>query len=288
MRPSFLALVFVFATTGSTVAQAPAPSTAPVPALFGVRVGQHVADLRATYGDPIAVLSEGPTQIYRYLALNGGIFLDIMSVRNLVRSVTVVSRFPKIPFTDPRGAAFGITSAQLRTLFGAPDRITTNADDGSVDLWYRDAPNVWIYEFYSDKLGFIQLLAPAGAISAMQPGPPVTVNDGTSLARAAWIRPANILLAPEWVYVYLTNRSCGGNGHWEQQSTKILSGEKGDDPLAYMAIGAKCSTGDLAATFYFDMRGAVQSNTVDVGGTVYYDTGAMSNMPSPTPSASSP
>jgi hypothetical protein len=104
----------------------------------GITLGEPLAALTPRLGDPVQIASTGKSVIWRYLEGGGGYYLDLLVKNNTATSVTVVQRMQGARYTDPHGVSFGTTSDQVRAKLGAPWRVTTNSDDGSVDLWFRE------------------------------------------------------------------------------------------------------------------------------------------------------
>ncbi len=214
--------------------------------------------LQPTLGDPIRVISNNGTLIWRYLTHGDGIYIDVIVKDNVAQSVTVLSRLAGVSYVDSKGASFGMTPDQVSSKLGPPIRQHTNADDGSLDLWYPSPPYAWIYEFHAHKLDFIQLVAAPSLLSMLAPAPFFVPDDGTSLERAIWIRPSNLLANAEWIDAFLATNSCGNGGHWNQTSLKLAPDPAKGDPSAYTIVHATCSDRSTDRDFYFDTRGAAQ------------------------------
>ncbi len=236
-------------------AQTPAPAPAAI-SFEGITLGEPMAGLKPRIGDPVRVVQAGHSVIWRYLQGNGGIYLDVLVRNDAAYSVTVVQRFQGVAYTDPNGISFGMSADQVRARLGPPTRTSTNADDGSVDLWYRVGEYAWIYELYSDRLGFIQLVASRSVQQGFVPGPPTVPSAGTSLDSAIWIRPSSPLANATWIDTYLAMNSCGNNGHWTQTSSNLKPDTAKNDPVTYMVVRARCTDGGAERDFYFDTRGA--------------------------------
>lgn len=274
----------VLLSTSPSLAQTPAPPASSSPQFESVTLGEPMSGLRSRLGDPVHFTDDGHEQIWRYIECGGAVFLDLLVQKNVVYSVTVIRRFDNSPYTDPNGAAFGMTSAQLQAKFGAPQRTTTNADDGSVDLWYYSDHVAWIYEFYSDKLGFIQLVASPDLRSTFATGSPVLPADGTSIDRAILIRPSNLLADTMWIDAYLAMNACGSTGHWREIASKLAPDLPNHDLLAYSIVHARCTVGTGERDFYFDTHGAM-ANSGNKSQTIYVDS---RQLPQVSPSPSSP
>ena len=246
-----------------------------------------MAELRPTLGDPLRVMSDGKVVIWRYLAHGGGVFIDVLVKNNVAKSVTVVRRFDGVSYVDAKGAAFGMTTDQVQAKLGVPARISTNADDGSVDLWYSAPPYGWIYEFYSGKLGFIQLIAAPGVVATFSPGPPAAPDDGSSFQNAILIRPSSFLSNATWIDAYLAINVCGDGGHWKETSLKLAPDSAKVDPLAYTIVHASCTVGSSERDLYFDTHGAATTHGNQA--TIYIDPSQLHAIPaSPSPGASPP
>lgn len=222
----------------------------------GISIGQPVAELRATFGDPVFINSDGKTVVWRYLTRGGGTFTDIIVKNNLVQSVTVVGRFDAIHFVDPNAVPFGSTPDQVRAKLGAARHESTNSDDGSLDLTYLVLPYGWVYEFHANKLDFIQLIAAQSYLNSFTPGPSVPSDDGSSAERAIWIRPSIAPANQLWIDTYLSHVSCGSGGKWKQASQNLQRDPSTNDPDAYTLVHAQCTAGADRRDFYFDTRGA--------------------------------
>ncbi|MGA8533345.1 MAG: hypothetical protein WB615_04500 [Candidatus Tumulicola sp.] len=244
-----------------------------------------MVELHPTLGDPIRVLSTGETTIWRYLTHGNGIYLDVIVKNNVAQSVTVLSRSDGVRYVDPKGIAFGMTPDQVRAKLGSPSRESTNADDGSLDLSYFELPYAWIYEFHSNKLDFIQLIAAPSLLKTFSPGAAAAPNDGTSLERAIWIRPSNFLSNALWIDAFLATNPCDGDGHWKETSTKLAPDRTNNDPLAYTIVHARCTGGD-ERDFYFDTHGTAsrKGNTT----TIYVDPNHLRDTSPSTTSSPSP
>jgi hypothetical protein len=218
----------------------------------------------------------------------GAVFVDVIPQNNVVSSVTVLRRFDDSPYTDDHGISFGMSSAAVRAKLGAPTRQSTNADDGSVDVWYVQADTALIYEFYGDKLGFVQIVArPGSQLRRGSDEPLVVPADGSSTANAIRIRPPNLLGNTMWIDAFMAMNDCGDNGHWKETSSQLQPDSAAKDLLAYTVVHAKCTSGDTERTFYFDTRGAptksTQSGTQD---TIYVDVRQLQAPRHPSPSSS--
>lgn len=223
--------------------------------------------------------------IWRYLTRGNGLYIDVLVKDNLAQSVTVLTRVAGAAYVDPKGLAFGITPDRVRGKLGPANRDSTNADDGSLDLWYVAMPYAWIYEFHSNKLDFIQLVAAPGLLRTFAPAPDVAPNDGTSLARAIAIRPSNFLSNALWMDVYFDKNTCGNGGSWKVTSTKFVPDTTKHDPFAYTIAHAKCSEGAAERDFYFDTSGTARSDGNNA--TIYVDPHQplyILASPSPSPS----
>lgn len=269
------------------------------PSLEGVTIGESMADVRATLGDPISVSQEAQgLAIWRYLEHGSGVFVDVLTRGGVAYSVTVVARYPGSRYEAPSGVAFGSTRAQVVDKLGAPFRTTTNDDDRSTDLWYRvvtmggdhAAAGIWIYELAaSDRLAFVQILPPEGLGQTIPPAQPVDLPDGSSIDKA--IRPVqpDVLNGLVWTYAYLRLNGCGERGHWIP--SRVF--EPVQNGVTYRAIDATCSSGNATRTFYFDVRGIATAPSPAPGtnkSTIYIDPNALMELPhdtrSPAPSAS--
>ncbi len=268
------------------VAMAQGASPPPAGTFEGISIGAPMASLKTAYGDPIHVLTVGGSVIWRYLRHGDGVFLDVLVKNNLARSITVVSRFDGVSYTDPRGMSFGMSPDQVRAKLGTPTRESTNSDDGSLDLWYFAGQYAWIYEFHNHKLDFIQVIAAPALLSTFAPGPAVTPDDGTSFDRAIWIRPSNLVANAQWIDVFLAANRCGKSGHWKEMSLKLAPDTTAKDPLAYTIVHASCTDGNAERDFYFDTHGA--ANVDGTQSTIYVDPSLLppssaSPKPSPAP-----
>jgi hypothetical protein len=282
LRLVFLAAAILALCSQPLHAQTPAPAGV----FDNITIGEPMAQLHATFGDPIRVLQYGQTVIWRYLTHGGGLYTDVIVKDNLAQSVTVLRRISSVRYAAPTGASFGMSPGEVRAKFGAATREATNADDGSLDLTYVARPFAWIYEFHANSLDFIQLVAAPSLLATFPPGSAVTPNDGTSLARAIWIRPSNVLSDTVWIDAFLAENPCGGGGQWKQTSSKLAADQAADDPIAYMIVHARCSAGNQERDFYFDTHGAARSNGNPT--TIYVETNQLPDaVPSPAPSPSS-
>jgi hypothetical protein len=286
MRSSLVLVALVALIPAPALAQTPPPSSSSM-AFQGVTLGEPIAGLKQRLGDPVAIVTPPNVVIWRYLQLGGAIYVDVLVKKNVAASVTVVRRFPGVPYTDSKGASFGMSADRVRALLGAPTRVTTNADDGSVDLWYRAGDYAWIYELYSDKLGFIQLIASPSIVQSFPAGPAVAPSDGSSLDRAIWIRPSSFLSNSNWIDAYLAMNGCGANGEWKQLSLNFKDDPAKQDPLAFTIVHARCTDGASERTFYFDTHG--QTNPTLTKPTIYVDPNELPRpSPSSTPAATPP
>ncbi len=281
--PLLVALAALVLLPLSVEAQTPSPSP---PGVFeNIAIGEPMVNLRPALGDPIRVSSSGDTVIWRYLTHGGGVYIDVIVKNNVAQSVTILSRMSGVSYTDAKGAAFGMMPDQVIAQLGTPTRRSTNADDGSLDLWYFAPPYAWIYEFHANKLDFIQLVAAPSLLQGLAAGPPAAPNDGTSLERAIWIRPVNILANALWIDDFFAKSSCGSGGHWKQASSKFANGAGKSDPFAYTIVRANCTDGSAGRDFYFDTRGTVKATGNHM--TIYVDPNQplyIEVSPSPNPS----
>lgn len=283
MPPLLAALTALALLPISVVAQTQSPPPAAV--LENITIGEPMINLRPAYGDPISVFSSGDSTIWRYLTDGGGMYVDVIVKNNDAQSVTLLSRFPNVPYTDRNGAAFGMTPEQLIARLGAPKRRSTNSDDGSLDLWYYAPPYAWIYEFHANKLDFIQLVAAPNLLQSLPAGPPAEPNDGTSFERAIWIRPVNFLANAVWMDDYFARNACGAGGHWKQVSSKFIEDPAKTDPLAYTVVHVSCTDGSSERDFFFDTRGTAKAAGNHL--TIYVDPNQplyIQASPSPSPS----
>ncbi len=102
----FAALAALALAPLSVAAQTPSPS--PPAAFENITSGEPMVNLRPMLGDPIRVEQRGDTLIWRYLT-HGGTYTDVLVKNNVAHSVTLLSRFLGVRYTDPRGVAFGMT-----------------------------------------------------------------------------------------------------------------------------------------------------------------------------------
>jgi hypothetical protein len=281
MRPFFILVAALFFFLRPAEAQTPPQPPAGV--FENVTIGEPMVNLRMMLGDPIRVTTFGQAVIWRYLSHGDGVYIDVLVKNNVAQSVTVVPRVDGVRYADPRGAAFGMTPDQVRAKFGPPTRESINADDGSLDLWYYAPPYARIYEFHSNKLDFIQLVASPALLSTFASGPAATPDDGTSLEHAIWIRPSNFLSDAVWIDVFFATNGCGKGGHWKEGSLKLAPVAAKSDPLAYTVVHASCTDGSGERDFYFDTRGTATSHGNQT--TIYVDPNQLPVFPaSPTPS----
>lgn len=106
MRPLFVFPVILALLSVPLPAQtAPTP---PAGTLEGVTIGEPMANLRHTLGDPIQVNAAGNAVIWRYLTHGGGVYLDVLVRNNVAQSVTVLSRLRGVQYAAPSGVAFGM------------------------------------------------------------------------------------------------------------------------------------------------------------------------------------
>lgn len=282
----------------------PAPAVLPAataePAFEGVTIGEPLAGLRDRLGDPLTVLDIGSNDesVWRYLSHNGAVFVDVLAKRNVAFSVTVVGRFPNSPYVAPSGVRFGITADELAAKLGKPTRTTTNQDDGSVDLWFLDGKELWIYEFHADRLDFVQLVSPHGVDSATTgAAPAVTPGDGSSFDRSVKVVQP-LLMTPFWIDAYVVAHPCGNDGHWirnaKNAQTTITRGS-----AEYTVVHAACSDASGERDFFFDTTsvGKTLEKPAQSGGAnhvadspgptaIYIDAATLQSAdPSPAPSA---
>ena len=287
MRPLLALPVVLGLLTGTVAAQ-----TGPTPqagTFEGITIGEPMANLRPTLGDPIRVDVARNFAIWRYLTHGDGIYLDVLVSNNVAQSVTVVSRLSGVAYTAPSGVAFGMTADQVRAKLGPARRESTNSDDGSLDLWYPALPYAWIYEFHANKLDFIQLIASPDLVRQLPPGPLATPNDGTSLPNAIWIRPPNMLANSVWIDAFLATNGCGHNGHWKELSLKLVADAAKNDPFAYSVVHAQCSDGSTERDFFFDTHGMITMHGNKA--TIYVDPNQLPHIeasPSPPPAPMRP
>jgi hypothetical protein len=272
-------VAFALLATPVCAQTAPPP---PAGSFENVTIGEPMADLHSTLGDPLRIIPSSSFDIWRYMAHGNGIYIDVLVKDNVAQSVTVLRRIERATYVDPRGAAFGMTPEQLRAKLGPTTRESTNADDGSLDLWYVAQPYLWIYEFHAGKLDFIQLVASPALRQTFEPAPPTVANDGSSLERAIWIRPSNFLTNSFWIDAFLAANACGNGGHWKEASLKLVADDAKRDPLAYTIVHAACTDGTSQRDFYFDTHGTAKANGNQT--TIYIDTNALPAIAEPSPS----
>jgi hypothetical protein len=279
-----IALVFLFPVTARAQATPAPPSSV---AIEGITLGEPMQLVRDTLGDPVQLSAFEGQQIWRYLAGNGALFVDVWVKNNVAYSVTVLGRFKNSPYTDDAGIAFGSSSGDVRTKLGEPKKTTTNADDRSVDLWYTTDDWARIYEFYGDKLGFVQILPSPKLQATFQSPPAVSPADGSSLASAIRIRPANLLGNSAWIDAYLAMNHCDTKGHWKLLSSKMSGDDATGDIMAYFTVHAQCTDGGAERDFIFDTHGTLTKNGANGSpSTIYIDASQMHG--SAVPAASPP
>ncbi len=278
-------LVWIALCGGAASAQTPAARAA-TSTLEGVTLGESMQQVREALGDPVQVQPVVNHQIWRYIERGGAVFVDVIPRNNAVTSVTVLRRLDDSSYTDDRGVAFGMSSAEVRAKMGPPARQTTNSDDGSVDLWYVEGDTGRIYEFFGDKLGFVQILVrPGSQPTAASNEATIAPADGSSIANAIRIRPPNLLGNSMWIDAFLAMNPCGGDGHWKETSLNLQADPATNDPLAYTIVRAKCTTGEAEKTFFFDTRGVVTKTGPNGSqNTIYIDPGQIQVPPRPSPS----
>jgi hypothetical protein len=292
MRICGVVIAFVFACSVTAHAQgtatpAPAASGAHGTTLEGVTMGAPMQQVRDTMGDPVQIVSGPGQQLWRYIERGGSVYVDVLVKNNVAYSVTVVRRFKDSPYTDGAGIAFGSSAKDVSAKLGDAKRTSTNADDGSVDLWYVDENGARIYEFYGDKLGFIQILPSPKLQATFAAAPAVLPGDGTSLATAIRIRPSSLLGNTSWIDAYLLMNQCGSKGHWKQTSSKMSADDAAKDPLAYVTVHAQCTDGGAERDFVFDTHGMITKT--GPGGsqnTIYIDASQLRQQAAPAPSGS--
>jgi hypothetical protein len=282
MRPLLVLPALLVLLCGAAAAQTASPL--PAGTFEGVTIGEPIANLRPTLGDPIRVNTEGSTLIWRYLTHGDGIYVDVIVKNNVAQSVTVLSRLGGVAYAAPSGVAFGMTPDQVRAKLGPARRESTNSDDGSLDLWYPALPYAWIYEFHASRLDFIQLIASPDLLRQLPAGPIATPNDGTSLANAIWIRPPSLLANSVWIDAFLATNACGNDGHWKETATKFLTDAAKNDPMAYLVEHARCSDGSTERDFFFDTHGMLTAHSNQE--TIHVDASQLPHVeasPSPPP-----
>jgi hypothetical protein len=282
MRPVFIFLTALAAST--SLAQAQTPPLAQSKAQFeNVFLGEPMADAKQRLGDPVRVSTSGALQIWRYVEHGGATFVDVLVQNGVAYSVTVIRRFTDSPYTDPKGIAFGMTPDLVRAKLGPESHASTNADDGSLDLWYGEGEYAWIYEFYQNKLGFIQLIPSPKMRQSFTTAAAVAPNTGDSLDHAIVIRPSSLVSNSVWIDAFLAMNTCGEGGHWKQSSLKFAEDSATKDPLAYMIIHVRCTEGLAERDFYFDTHGMVSAG--HPGGkpdTIYVDPSQLPPAPRPS------
>ncbi len=244
-----LAAVVLLALVASP-SPAVSPSTIPAiaPVLDDVKLGEPLSNLRERYGDPVATqeLPKQSQRIWRFLE-NGNRFLDVLESNGVAISVTVAKYTKTAEFTDQYGIAFGASAGDVSKALGQPQRVSRNADDGSIDLWYRTNDAVLIYEFLGDRLVFEQLLAPRAKQGQYPPAAAVDPHGGTSTADAVVVSPPQ----DAWIHAYLALNGCDNDGHWEIVSTHSI--QKGS---TYQVVHTACSSGNLTRDFFFELPAA--------------------------------
>ena len=253
MRP-LLILAVLLACPPWALAQTNQTASAAAP-LEGLTLGEPMSAVRDALGDPLNVQSTGSLLIWRYIGRGGAFYLDVLVKNNVAYSVTVVRRYDDSAYTDPRGISFGMTSAGVRAKLGAPAQKTTNSDDGSVDLWYTVGSFRWIYEFYSDRLGFIQVTPSPALRATFVSAPAVSPADGSSAENAIKIRPSNSLTNALWINAYFATNQCGSTGHWKELPLDLKPDSSKKDTVGLTIVRARCTDGATERTFYFDTPG---------------------------------
>ena len=206
--------------------------------------------MRDRLGDPLTIkpIDSNAGSIWRYLSQNGAVYIDVLAKDNVAYSITVLARFPASAYRTNGGIAFGMRSEDVRAKLGTPTRTTTNQDDGSVDLWYLGNGGVWIYEFHTDRLDFIQLISPHGP-NNLSPGPPIVPADGSSIDKAVRVVQP-LLMTPFWINTYLAMHQCGSGAHWDtSKGAQRSATSKNAD---YTVVHASCSDGSIQRDFFFD------------------------------------
>ncbi|MGP8100281.1 MAG: hypothetical protein ACLQHL_05875 [Candidatus Cybelea sp.] len=284
MRTLLVLPVVLVLLCGPVAAQTP---SAPAAGTFeGITIGEPMANLRPTFGDPIQVFAAGNNAvIWRYLTHGDGVYVDVLVKNNVALSVTVLSRLSGVAYVAPSGVALWMTPDQVRAKLGPARHESTNSDDGSLDLWYAALPYAWIYEFHGNKLDFIQLIASPDLVRQLPPGPVATPNDGTSLANAIWVRPPNLLANSVWIDAFFATNACGHSGRWKEISSKLIADTAKNDPLAYSVVHARCSDGGTERDFFFDTHGMVTMHGNQ--GTIYVDPSQLPHIET-SPSAPPP
>jgi hypothetical protein len=286
MRQCGGVIAIIALCTGIAHAQA-TPAAMSALNLEGVTLGEPMRQVRGDLGDPVQFVSGADRQVWRYIEHGGAVFVDVMARSNVAESVTVVRRFAASTYTDTTGISFGTNSADVRAKRGSPSRVSTNSDDGSVDLWYVDDRSARIYEFYGDKLGFIQIL-PAPQLQGTFSSPESAVPaDGTSIADAIRIRPSDLIGNSAWIDAYMAMNQCSGSGHWKETSLKMQADPATNDLLAYTIVHARCTNDGNERDFVFDTHGMLTKTGSDGSqNTIYIDAGQVQPSPQPSPHAS--
>jgi hypothetical protein len=235
----FAALLF------AVLAASPSPSPAAAPVLDNVSLGEALSAIRARSGDPVVLqtLPNKPERVWRFLE-QGTRLLDVMEHNGVAVSITVARYTKDAAFTDSRGLSFGTSMDGVTSVLGDPDTTSTNADDGSRDLWYRRSNSTLIYEFLSDRLVFEQLLAPPSQTDSGKPDVAAEPHTGASPDDALVVSPP----ADAWIRAFFELNTCGTNGFWRNDSKRVL--QKGP---TYNVVHATCTTGNSSRDFYFQL-----------------------------------
>ena len=217
------------------------------PQWLGVSLGEPVAAVRTSLGDPVDEedLGDGLTKS-RYLVADNTAFLGV-DWKNGVVVMLSLEPLPgeSVAQADPSGAKIGDTEARIQTLRGKPD--STDNGDGA-DRWNYGSDPTWRYIFRNGTLGMI-INSSLSAMPDAQHAPPVPpLHNGTSIANAIVIKGENAMTGVHWEYVYLAFHPCPGNAKRKMLMQALLVNGK----RSFDALTTQCPNGN-PQMFYFDI-----------------------------------
>ncbi len=217
------------------------------PQWLGVSLGEPVAAVRASLGDPLDEedLGDGLTKS-RYFVADNTAFLGV----DWKNGVVVMLSFEplqgeSVTTADPSGAKIGDTEARIQAIRGKPD--STDNGDGA-DRWNFGSDPAWRYIFRNGTLAMI-IASSLKSMPDAQHAPPVPpLHTGASIANAIVIKGENEMTGIEWEHAYLAYHPCSGGRKRELLKQALIANGK----RSFDALTTRCPGND-PQTLYFDI-----------------------------------
>lgn len=212
---------------------------------LGVALGEPIAAVRATLGDPLDEKDLGDGLIKSvYLAADNSAFVGVDRKNGVVVMISLQPvKGSTVDLADPYGIRLGDLEQAVQKTRGKPD--STDNGDGA-DRWIYGSAPAWRYIFHNGVLGEIIAIDPNAAPSAAAAADP-PVHSGSSMADAIVIKGENEMTGVEWEYAYLAFHPCASGKRAMVKQALLTSNKR-----SYDLLTTKCP-GQDPQEIYFDI-----------------------------------